>query len=94
MTPLLSNNYARLKQILENGLKLNGGTDALGFLFFYELLTDTLRIRLLSDDRPHTLASILVSHVAQDTFVLYCPFLWALVVRPSRKYVAYSVVLF
>jgi hypothetical protein len=42
------------------GLKLHGGTDALGFLFFYELLTDTLRLRVLTDDKPFALASLLV----------------------------------
>jgi hypothetical protein len=39
---------------------LHGGTDALGFLFFYELFTDTLRLRILSDDKPFQLASLLV----------------------------------
>jgi hypothetical protein len=30
------------------------------FLFFYELLTDTLRLRLLTDDKPFVLATLLV----------------------------------
>ena len=42
------------------GLKLQGSSDSLGFLFFYELLTDTLRFRILTDDKPFHLASLLV----------------------------------
>lgn len=52
-----------LNRALENGLRLTGGQDSLGFLFLYELLTDTLRVRVLSDDRPYYLASLLVRHL-------------------------------
>ena len=54
-----------LNKALDNGLKLSGGADSLGFLFLYELLTDSLRTRLLTDDRPYLLASLLVRFLPQ-----------------------------
>ena len=33
---------------------------SLGFLFFYEMMTDSLRLRVLTDDKPFLLASILL----------------------------------
>ena len=49
-----------LGQALDRGLRLHGGGDSLGFLFFYELVTDSLRARVLTDDKPFNLASLLV----------------------------------
>lgn len=55
-----------INKCLDNGLKMNGGSDSLGFLFFYELLTDTLRMRLLTDDKPFLLAGLLVRFLPQS----------------------------
>ena len=41
-------------------MRLNGGKDSLGFLFFYELMTGTLKTTILPGDSGHTLASLLI----------------------------------
>ncbi len=38
---------------LENGLALHGGKDDLGFLFFYEMMTGTLPLKLAPTDDPY-----------------------------------------
>ncbi|MDA7651361.1 hypothetical protein N8602_00255, partial [bacterium] len=48
-----------LHNILKDGLSLFG-TDRLGFLFFYELFTSTLHLKIDATESTHTLASILL----------------------------------
>ena len=45
---------------LENGLRLRGGKDDLGFLFFYEMMTRTLSIKILEEDNTFILAAMLL----------------------------------
>jgi hypothetical protein len=42
------------------GLKLKGGSYDLGFLFFFELMTSTLRFQILKDDSTYALGSMLL----------------------------------
>ena len=43
-----------------HGLSLSGGKDELGFLFFYELMTGSLSVRLLPADSPFVLGTLLI----------------------------------
>lgn len=45
---------------LENGLKLSGGKDDLGFMFLYEIMTGSLQFAAVSGDNPYYLGSLLV----------------------------------
>lgn len=45
---------------VENGMTLHGGSHHLGFLFFYEMMTETLRVNILPTDDPHVLACLLL----------------------------------
>ena len=56
----------RLCAILDHGLELHGGKDALGFLFLYELLTGTLKFGVRHEDSPYLLASYLVALLPDD----------------------------
>ena len=49
----------QLNKWIDNGIRLKGGKDDLGFLFFYELMTKTCQIRILDDDNPFELARVL-----------------------------------
>jgi len=49
-----------LNKWIENGFNLSGGKDELGFLFFYELMTSSLPIKILPSDDPHLLGSMLI----------------------------------
>ena len=48
---------------IENGLRLRGGTDSLGFLFFYELLSNSLSLVITKTDKPYILASYLLRYL-------------------------------
>jgi hypothetical protein len=50
----------QLHRWLENGLRLSGGKDDLGFLFFYELMTGTLQFTLVGGDNPYFLGCLLL----------------------------------
>ena len=50
----------QINRWLDNGLRLRGGKDDLGFLFFYELMTKTVSIKILDDDNTYYLASSMV----------------------------------
>ena len=56
----------RLCAVLDRGLELQGGKDALGFLFLYELLTGTLKIGVRHEDSPYLLASYLIALLPDD----------------------------
>lgn len=45
---------------LENGLRLKGSHNNLGFLFFYTLLTDAHNFKILPSDTTFQLASLLM----------------------------------
>eukprot|EP01050_Picozoa_sp_SAG11_P001054 SAG11_NODE_43_length_20795_cov_11.860456_2_plen_638_part_00 len=49
-----------LRRWIGRGLRLSGGRDDLGFLFFYELLVGSLRFKLLRSDSTHALANVLL----------------------------------
>ena len=49
-----------LHNALTNGLRLKGGPDNLGFVFFYELLTGSLNCKILSTDSLYNLGFFLV----------------------------------
>ena len=49
-----------LDKWLDHGLELSGGKDSLGFLFLYELLTNSLNVRILPSDSPYILGALLV----------------------------------
>lgn len=44
---------------LENGMKLSGGKDDLGFMFLYELMTGSMQFTAVTGDNPYYLGSIL-----------------------------------
>ena len=44
---------------LDNGLRLRGGKDDLGFLFFYELMTHTITVKVLPEDDSFFMAAIM-----------------------------------
>lgn len=50
----------QLYKWLENGLRLGGGKDDLGFLFMYELMTGTLQFSAVSGDNPYFLGCLLL----------------------------------
>ena len=58
-----------LVQWLGNGLRIKGGTDNLGFLFFYELMTETLGLKILPSDRSHDLGSFLIRFLRPKEFM-------------------------
>ena len=45
---------------MTNGIRLKGGSDDLGFLFYYEMMTGALNFRILSTDSAHNLAALLL----------------------------------
>jgi hypothetical protein len=50
-----------LNKWIDGGIRLRGGTsNGLSFLFFYELLTGSLSLRILTSDRPAALAFFLI----------------------------------
>ncbi len=61
----------QLHRWMENGLKLGGGKDDLGFMFFYELMTGTLQFTAVGGDNPYYLACVLLRLISpkdhQDT---------------------------
>jgi hypothetical protein len=50
----------RLHQWMDNGLKLGGGKDNLGFMFVYELMTNTLSVKILPDDSTYALGNLIM----------------------------------
>ena len=48
-----------LQTWLNAGMRLRGKNNSLGFLFIYELLTNTISVRMLSDDHPFHLGYFL-----------------------------------
>ena len=48
---------------LKNGMRLRGGSDNLGFLFFYELMTERLPLRVLPADSPYNWGCLLLRFV-------------------------------
>ena len=55
-----------IKQWLKNGLRLRGGNNGLGFLFFYELMTERLSLRVLPADSPYNWGCLLLRFVNVD----------------------------
>jgi hypothetical protein len=53
---------------LENGLRLGGGKDDLGFLFLYELMTGTLQFTVVGGDNPYYLGCILLRFLAPKDY--------------------------
>jgi len=51
---------------LRNGLRLSGGADNLGFIFFYEIMTNGYQFCILPNDNGHTLASLMVRFLPPD----------------------------
>ena len=49
-----------LHEWISEGFRLKGGKNNLGFLFFFELLTGTLNIRVYSEDNTYQLACLLI----------------------------------
>ena len=45
---------------LDHGLALTGGKDGLGFLFFYELMTGSLSLKILASDSAYVLGGLLL----------------------------------
>ena len=45
---------------IDHGLALTGGKDGLGFLFFYELMSGSLSLKILSSDSPYILGALLL----------------------------------
>jgi len=56
----------KLCSVLDRGLELRGGKDALGFLFLYELITGTLKFGIRPEDSTYLLATYLVALLPQD----------------------------
>ena len=56
----------RLCLLLDHGIELKGGKDALGFLFLYELITGTLKFEVCRGDSPYLLACYLVALLPDD----------------------------
>lgn len=58
---------AYLLSILQEGaLDLRGKIGGLGFFFLYELMNNTLAIRILHDDSPHVLGAALLRTLSED----------------------------
>eukprot|EP00960_Hanusia_phi_P029240 747854-Hanusia_phi.AAC.2 len=51
---------ACLNKWLSNGMKLKGGRDDLGFLFFYEMMTGTCNVKILGQDQTFNMASLMI----------------------------------
>jgi len=51
---------------MQNGFKLSGGKDGLGFLFIYELFTGTMSAKMLAEDRPANWGSMLMRMLPID----------------------------
>lgn len=49
-----------LNKYMERGFDLQGSANSLGFLFFYELMTNSLDFRVMPRDSTHTLACLLL----------------------------------
>jgi len=49
---------AELHSWLDSGLRLKGGKDNLGFLFFYELLSQSIDFKLYPDDPTFELGAV------------------------------------
>ena len=56
---------ASLNKWLTNGLKLKGGRDDLGFLFFYEMMTGTCNVRIFGHDQGFVSACFLIRLLPQ-----------------------------
>jgi hypothetical protein len=50
----------RVHMWMDSGFKLGGGSDNLGFLFAYELMTGTLQIKILNEDSTYGLANVIM----------------------------------
>ena len=50
----------QINRWLDNGLRLRGGKDDLGFLFFYELMTKTVSVKILDEDNTYYLAASMI----------------------------------
>jgi hypothetical protein len=53
---------------LRNGIEISGGKDDLGFLFFYELMTGSLRLQILPGDSTFELATLLIRLMKPSEF--------------------------
>ena len=53
---------------LDHGLALTGGKDGLGFLFFYELMSGSLSLKILSSDSPYILGALLLRMLPPKDF--------------------------
>lgn len=51
-----------LNKWIDNGFSLKGGKDDLGFLFFFEMMTGTLQIKLIQGDNPYQLGTLLLRY--------------------------------
>eukprot|EP01047_Picozoa_sp_COSAG01_P053819 COSAG01_NODE_5810_length_4020_cov_2.216526_2_plen_1030_part_00 len=59
---------AKLNKWIEHGVRMKGGKDPLGFVFLYELMTNTLNLRIRPSDSTHSLAMLLMRLMPpQDT---------------------------
>lgn len=58
---------------LENGLRLGGGKDDLGFLFLYELMTGSLQFTAVSGDNPYYLGAVLCRLLAPKDYTETSP---------------------
>lgn len=58
----------QLHRWLENGLRLSGGKDDLGFLFLYELMTGTLQFTVVGGDNPYYLGCLLLRLLAPKDY--------------------------
>ena len=56
---------ASLNKWLANGLKLKGGKDSLGFLFFYEMMTGTCNVRIFGHDQGYVSACFMIRLLPQ-----------------------------
>jgi hypothetical protein len=54
---------------MRNGLRVKGGKDDLGFLFFYELMTGTLALKLLPSDSSYELGRLFTRMVKPKEFL-------------------------
>ena len=53
---------ALVNRWIDNGFSLRGGKDDLGFLFFLEIMTGTLNIKIHAGDNPYQLGTLLLRY--------------------------------